>query len=87
MLEIELDPNNNLCVIELIKEYSFIYMNMYLTITFNGQGHFKSIDLQLGIIEFWVYHNDLLESIFQYKFDCLRQLHTLDRIDDDKDRS
>jgi hypothetical protein len=51
------------------------------------QGNRKNLYLQLGFTECRGYHNSLLESNSQAKFDCLRQLNTLDITEYDKDRS
>jgi hypothetical protein len=59
---------------------------LYDALIFKGQGNFKHIDLQLGFTEYKVYYIAMLVSNSQSKFDCLRQLHTLDMIDDNKER-
>jgi hypothetical protein len=59
---------------------------LYYAITFKCDENFKGIDLKLGRTECRVYHNFLLESNPQFKFDCLSQLHTLDMTENDKDR-
>jgi hypothetical protein len=44
------------------------------------QAHRKSQaqDLQLGVVEYKVYHNVLMNAKSQIDFDCLLQLHMLD---------
>ena len=60
---------------------------MHDTIAFKSQENIKNIEPQLGFSECRVYHNALLESYSQSKLDRLRQLHTLDMTEDDKNRS
>jgi hypothetical protein len=53
------------------------------------QGHVKSHaqDLQLGVLEYKVYHNILLHTKSLVDFDSLLQLHMLDNTEEDNDMS
>jgi hypothetical protein len=65
MLEVRLDPNYKLYVIQPMKQFSLL-CTMQLQLMVNGM--FEKIDLQLGLNEFRVYHNALLECSSQAKF-------------------
>jgi hypothetical protein len=53
------------------------------------QGHRKSQaqDLQLGVVEYKVYQNGLMNTKSQVDFDRLLQLHMLDQTEEDNDMS
>jgi hypothetical protein len=48
-------------------------------VLFQGHGKSKAQDLQLGVVECKFYHNVLLNTKSQVDFDCLLQLHMLDK--------
>jgi hypothetical protein len=54
---------------------------------FLGHGKFQAQDLQLRVLECKVYHNTLMNTKSQIGFDCLHQLHVLDKIEEDNNMS
>jgi hypothetical protein len=56
-------------------------------ILFQGHGKSQAQDLKLGILEFKVYHNVLLNTKSHVDFYCLFQLHMLYKTKIDKDMS
>jgi hypothetical protein len=56
-------------------------------ILFQGHGKSQAHDLQLGVLEYKVYHNVLMNTKSQIDFDCLLQLHILNQTEEDNDLS
>jgi hypothetical protein len=56
-------------------------------ILFQGHGKSQAQDLQFSVLECNVYHCVLMNTKYQIDFDCLLQLHMLDKTDKDKDIS
>ena len=54
---------------------------------FKGHAGFNDEKLQLGVLECKVYHNVLMKSNSQIDFDCLRQIHYLDKAEEDRENS
>jgi hypothetical protein len=54
---------------------------------FGNNANDKNIDLHLGIPECQIYHSALTGSKSQIELDRLHQLHILDRLEDDQDKS
>jgi hypothetical protein len=54
---------------------------------FQGHGKSQAQDLQLGVAEFKVYHNVLMNTKSQIDFDRLMQLYMLDKTEEDNDMS
>jgi hypothetical protein len=52
---------------------------------FQGHGKSQAQDLQLGVVEYKVYHDVLMNTKSQVDFDRFLQLHTLDKTEEDKD--
>jgi hypothetical protein len=63
-----------------------LFFPLHDTILFQGHGKSQAQDLQLGVAEYKVYHNVLMNTNSQVDFDCLLQLHMLDKVED-KDMS
>jgi hypothetical protein len=51
---------------------------------FQGYGKYLAQDLQLGVVEYKVYHNVLMNTKSQVDFDRLLQLHMLDKTEEEK---
>jgi hypothetical protein len=64
-----------------------LFFPLHDAILFQAHGKSQAQDLQLGVLECKVYHNVLLNTKSQVDFDCLLQLHMLDKIEDNKDMS
>jgi hypothetical protein len=64
-----------------------LFFPLHDAILFQGHGKSQAQDLQLGVSEFKVYHNVLLNTKSQVDFDCLLQLHMLDITEEDNDMS
>jgi hypothetical protein len=54
---------------------------------FQGHGKSQAQDLQLGVVECKVCHNDLMNTKSQVDFDRLMQLHMLDNNEENNDMS
>jgi hypothetical protein len=54
-------------------------------ILFQGHGMSQAQDLQLGVLEYKVYHNVLLTTKSEVDFDCLLRLHMLGETEEDYD--
>jgi hypothetical protein len=64
-----------------------VFFTLYDVVTFGNHAKYKNIDLHLGIPECQIYHNALTGSKSQIELDHLHQLHILDRLEDDQDKS
>jgi hypothetical protein len=66
-----------------------VFFPLYDIVTFGNHAKCKNIDLHLGIreSECQIYHSALTGSKSQIELDRLHQLHILDRVDDDQDKS
>jgi hypothetical protein len=66
-----------------------VFFPLYDVITFGNHANYKNIDLRLGIpeSECQIYHSALTGSKSQIELDRLHQLHILDRLEDDQDKS
>jgi hypothetical protein len=64
-----------------------VFFPLYDVITLGNHANNKTIDLQLGIPECQIYHSALTGSKSQIELDRLHQLHLLDRLVDDQDKS
>jgi hypothetical protein len=56
-----------------------LFFTLYDAILFQGHGKTQAQDLQLGVVEYKVYHNVLLNTKYHVDFDCLLQLHMLEK--------
>jgi hypothetical protein len=54
---------------------------------FQGHAKYQAQDLQLGVVEYKVYHNILLNTKSQVDFDCLLHLHMLRKTEEGNDMS
>jgi hypothetical protein len=64
-----------------------IFFPLYDVVTFGNHANYKNIDLHLGIPECQIYHRALTVSKCQIELDHLHQLHILDTLEDDQDKS
>jgi hypothetical protein len=64
-----------------------LFFPLHDAILFQGHGKSQKQDLKLGVMECKVYHNVLLNTNSQGDFDCLLQLHVLDKTEEDNDMS
>jgi hypothetical protein len=64
-----------------------LFFLLHDAILFQGYGKSQAQDLQLCVPECKVYHNVLLNTKSQNDFDCLLQLHMLDKTEEDNDMS
>jgi hypothetical protein len=64
-----------------------VFFPLYDVVVFGNSANDKNIDLHLGIPECQIYHSALIGSKCQIELDCLHQLHILDRLEDDQDKS
>jgi hypothetical protein len=64
-----------------------LFFPLHDAISFQGHGKSQAQDFQSGVLEYKVYHNVLLNSKYQVDFDCLLQLHMLDKTEEDNDMS
>jgi hypothetical protein len=64
-----------------------LFFPLHDAILFQGHGKSQSQDLQLGVLECKVYHNVLMNTKSQVDFDCLLQLHMLDKTEEENDKS
>jgi hypothetical protein len=63
------------------------FFPLHDAILFQGHGKFQAQDLELGVVEYKVYHNVLLNDKSQVDFDRLLQLNILDKTEEDNDIS
>jgi hypothetical protein len=72
-----------------LNENNLIVQNLLFplhdAILFQGHGKSQAQDLQLGVLECKVYHNVLLNTKSQIDFDCLLQLHMLNKTGEEND--
>jgi hypothetical protein len=61
-----------------------IFFLIHDAILFQGHGKSQARDLSLGVLEYKVYHNVLLNTKSQVNFDHFVQLNTLDNTEEDK---
>jgi hypothetical protein len=64
-----------------------LFFPLYDAILFQRHGKPQAQDLQLGVVECKVYHNVLMKTKSHVDFDCLSQLHLLDKTEENKDMS
>jgi hypothetical protein len=64
-----------------------VFFPLYDVVTFGNHANYINIDLHLGIPECQIYHSALTGSKSQIELDRLHQLHILDRLEDDQDKS
>jgi hypothetical protein len=64
-----------------------VFFSLYDVVMFGSHANYKNIDLHLGIPECQIYHSALTVSKSQIELDRLHQLHLLDRLEDDQDKS
>jgi hypothetical protein len=64
-----------------------IFFPLHDAILFQVHGKSQAQDLQLGVMDCKVYHSIVLNSKSQVDFDCLLQLHTLDKTEEGKNMS
>jgi hypothetical protein len=66
-----------------------VFFPLYDIVTFGNHANCKNIDLHLGIreSECQIYHSALTGSKSQIELDRLHQLHILDMVEDDQDKS
>jgi hypothetical protein len=64
-----------------------LFFPLHDVILFQGHGKFQAQDLQLGVVECKVYHNDLMNTKSQINFDCWLQLNMLENTEWFKDMS
>jgi len=60
---------------------------LYDAINFEDKRKIKDVNLQLGSVECKAYQSVILEPKLQCQLDHLRQMHTLDKLEDGHDRS
>jgi hypothetical protein len=63
------------------------FFPLYDVVMVGNHANYKTIDLRLGIPECQIYHSALTGSKSQIEQDRLHQLHLLDRLEDDQDKS
>jgi hypothetical protein len=61
-----------------------LFFSLNDAILFQGHGKIKAQDLQLGVLECIIYHNNLVNTKSQVDFACLHQLHMLDKTEEDQ---
>jgi hypothetical protein len=66
-----------------------VFFPLYDVVTFGNHASYKNIDLHLGFpeSECQIYHSVLTGSKSQIELDRLHQIHILDRLEDDQDKS
>jgi hypothetical protein len=64
-----------------------VFFPLYDIVLFGSHANNKNIDLHLGIPDCHIYHSALTGSKSQIELDHLHQLHLLDRLEDDQDKS
>ena len=64
-----------------------VYLPLYDVFILKDQDKLKHVNLQLRATACQIYHSTLTGSKSQTELDCLHQLHALDMVEDDKDRS
>jgi hypothetical protein len=64
-----------------------LFFPLHNVILFQGHGKSQAQNLQLGVLEYKVYHSVLMNTKSQIDFDHLLQLHMLDQTEEDNDMS
>jgi hypothetical protein len=67
-----------------MKNRYYLFFPLRDAINFQNQGNTKEVGLQLGVTECKVYQSTLTESKSKCQFEYLRQIHILDKIEDDE---
>ena len=67
--------------------YKLHFFPLHDVVNLKGHEGFDNAKLQLGALECKVYHNVLMKSKSQIDFDRLRQIHYLDKAEEDRENS
>jgi hypothetical protein len=62
-----------------------LFFPLHDAIKFQGHGKSQAQDLQLEVLDSKLYHNVFMNTKSLVDFDCLIQLHMLDKTEEDKD--